>query len=56
MAKALSGTRVLDFAAPSFVGFDQQPERVLPLPAPPAPVPSPTPSPTCKPKPKPCKP
>jgi 1A family penicillin-binding protein len=56
MAKALSGSRVLDFAAPSFAGFDQQPERVLPLPPPPAPSPSPTPSPSCRPKPKPCKP
>jgi penicillin-binding protein 1A len=54
MAKALSRSRVLDFAAPSFVGFDQQPERVLPLPPPPAP--SPSPSPSCRPKPKPCKP
>ena len=50
MAKALKGTPVADFAVPSFIGFDQQPERVIPLPPP-----KPTPSPPCKPKPK-CKP
>jgi 1A family penicillin-binding protein len=51
MEKALRGIRVVDFAPPSFIGFDQQPERVLPLPPPPAPSPSPSPSPSCKPKP-----
>jgi penicillin-binding protein 1A len=56
MLKALSGMRVMGFPTPSFIGFDQQPERVLPLPPPPAPAPSPKPS--CKPRPngKPCKP
>jgi penicillin-binding protein 1A len=54
MLKALSGMRVIDFPTPSFVGFDQQPERVLPLPPPP----SPSPTPSCSPRPngKPCKP
>ncbi len=53
MAKAIKGMPVADFAVPSFTGFNEQPERVLPLPPPPEP--SPTPSPPCKPKPK-CKP
>jgi penicillin-binding protein 1A len=58
MLKALSGMRVIDFPTPSFVGFDQQPERVLPLPPPPAPSPLPSPTPSCPPRPngKPCKP
>jgi membrane peptidoglycan carboxypeptidase len=41
MVRALTGTPVIDFAAPSFAGFDQQPERVIPLPPPPKPTPSP---------------
>lgn len=58
MIKALAGMRVMDFPPPSFIGFDQQPKRVLPLPPPPAPAPSPSPSPSCTPRPngKPCKP
>jgi 1A family penicillin-binding protein len=53
MVKALKGERAGGFAPPSFIGFDQQPERVIPLPPPPSP--SPSPSPSCKPKPR-CKP
>jgi penicillin-binding protein 1A len=54
MLASLKGTPVVGFAEPSFIGFDEQPERVIPLPPPPAPKPSPTPtpSPPCKPKPK----
>jgi penicillin-binding protein 1A len=52
MLKALSGSPAADFAEPSFIGYDEQPERVIPLPPPPKPAPTPTPSPPCKPKPK----
>lgn len=51
MLKALDGTRWAGFPEPSFEGFDEQPERVIPLPKPkPSPTPSPSPSPSCKPK------
>jgi hypothetical protein len=53
MLKALDGTRWAGFPEPSFEGFNEQPERVIPLPAP-SPVPSPSPTPSCKPGRKPC--
>jgi 1A family penicillin-binding protein len=48
MVKALLGSPPVDFATPDFTGFDQQPERVIPLP-------TPKPSPTCRPEPR-CRP
>jgi penicillin-binding protein 1A len=52
MAAALRGVRTLDFHPPAYAGYDNQPERVIPLPAPPEPSPSPSPtpspSPSCK--------
>lgn len=47
MVKALKGTPAAGFPDPSFEGFDEQPERVIPLPKP-SPQPSPSPSPSCK--------
>jgi hypothetical protein len=42
---------VVGFPDPSFEGFNEQPERVIPLPQPkPSPTPTPSPKPTCKPK------
>ena len=57
MASAVKGMRMEGFHAPSFSGYDKQPERSVPLPTPPAPPPpSPPPGhqckkPPCKPKP-----
>lgn len=55
MTSALRDKRWLGFHAPSFIGYDKQPDRPVPLPAPPSPSPSPTPPkckhPPCKPKP-----
>lgn len=51
MVSALKGSPWAGFPDPSFEGFDEQPERVIPLPRPkPKPSPTPSPSPTCKPK------
>jgi penicillin-binding protein 1A len=52
MASAVKGMRILDFHAPSFTGYDKQPDRQIPLPPPPSPSPSPSPTPT---PPKSCK-
>jgi penicillin-binding protein 1A len=53
MLKALKGSPVLDFAPPDFTGFDQQPERVIPLPRPSPSPPICIPNPSCSPGPSP---